>query len=99
MPAFGSYIPQIDMQDANFEGDLFGGLEGMDGGGKDILHHVAGEETTEVEGRFCKAVTDEPLAHLADHGQIVVDTRDDEVGEFHPDASLFHGEDGVEDWL
>jgi hypothetical protein len=52
-----------------------------------------------VEGRLCKAVTDEPLAHLADYGHIVVDARDDEVGEFNPDTRLFHGEDGVEYWL
>ena len=52
------------MLDAGVEGNLLGGLESLDGGGGSALHLVAGEETTEVEGRFCKAVTDEPLAHL-----------------------------------
>ena len=87
------------MQDASLEGGLLGGLEGLDGRGRDILHLVAGEETAEVERRFGEAVGDEPLAHLTDHAHIVVDARDDEVGEFEPHARLFHGEDGVEHWL
>ena len=87
------------MLDACVEGDLLGCLEGMDGGGRNILHLLAGKETAEVEGRLCEAVADEPLAHLADHGHIIVDARDDEVGEFDPYARLFHGEDGVEHGL
>ena len=87
------------MLDASVEGDLLGGLESLDGRGKDILHLVAGEETAEVEGRLCETVADEPLAHLADHVHVVVDARDDEVGEFDPYARCPHGEDGVEHWL
>jgi len=87
------------MLDTSVEGGLLGGFEGLDGRGRDILHLVAGEETAEMERSICEAVADEPLTHLTDHAHIVVDARDDEVGEFDPHARLFHGEDGVEHWL
>ena len=81
------------------EGDLFGCLEGLDGCGGNILHLIAGEESAEMERSISEAVGDEPLAHLADHGHIVVDARDDEVSEFDPYVRLFHGENSVEHWL
>ena len=84
------------MLDACVEGDLLGGLEGMAGGGRDVLHLEAGEETAEMEGRFCEAVVNEPLAHPTDHVHIVVDGRNDEVRQFDPHARIAHGEDGVE---
>lgn len=87
------------MLNTRLEGDLLGRLEGLNGGGEDVLHLIAGEKTAEVEWGIGEVVGDEPLTHLADHGHIVVDARDDEVGDFHPDASLLHGEDGVEDRL
>ena len=76
--------------------DLLGSAEGLNRCGLKVVHLITGEETREVEWGLGKTMGDEPLAHLADHGQIVVDARDDEVGEFYPYACLFHGEDGIE---
>ena len=76
--------------------DLLGSTEGLDRSGLEVVHLVTGEETREVEWGLGKTMGDEPLTHLADHGQVVVDARDDEVGEFYPHTSPLHGEDGVE---
>ena len=41
-------------------------------------------------------VVDHPLAKVANGVHVVVDARDDEVGQFDPYACIVHGEDGVE---
>lgn len=71
-------------------------VEGMEGCGRKVLHFVAGKEAAEVERGAGKAVVDEPATHAPNHRHVVVDVRDDKVGEFQPHASLLHGEDGVE---
>ena len=71
----------------------------MEGCRRDVLHLVAGKEAAEVEWGFGEVVVSEPTAHLADHLQLVVDARNQEVGEFYPHAGIAHGEDGVEDGL
>ena len=43
-----------------------------------------------------KTVRDKPTAHLTDHIHIIVDTRNDEVGEFYPHPGFVHRKDGVE---
>ena len=46
-----------------------------------------------------KVVVDEPTTHLADHVHVVIDTRNDEVGDLDPHTGIAHGEDGVENGL
>ena len=87
------------MLNAFFLSDALGGAER---GGRRLWcveKTVAGEETGEVEWGIGQLVVNEPTAYLADHVHVVVDIRDDEVGNFDPHASLLHGEDGVEDGL
>ena len=60
------------------------------------MHFVAGEETAEVEWGISKPIVCNPLTHASNHCHIVVDGRDDEVGEFDPYACIPHGENGVE---
>ena len=87
------------MLDALFLSDLSGSTEGMDRCGLKVLHLIAGEKTREMERGVGKVIGNEPLAHLTDHVHIVVDSRDNKVGELYPHASPLHGEDGVEDGL
>ena len=87
------------MLNAFFLSDALGGAER---GGRRLWcveKTVAGEETREVKWGIGQLVVDEPTAHLADHVHIIVDIRDDKVGDLDPHASLLHGEDGVEDGL
>ena len=49
-----------------------------------------------MEWYFSEVILPEPTAHPTDHLHVVVDTWDDEVGEFYPDAGLLHGKDSVE---
>ena len=87
------------MPDAGCFCDLSGGTECMDGRWGNVLHLKAGEEAAEVERGIGKTVIDEPAAHLTNHIHIIIDTRDDEVGEFYPDSGIAHGKDGVEHGL
>ena len=41
----------------------------------------------------------EPSTHLTNHFHIIVDARNDEIGDLNPHTSIMHGKDGVEDWL
>ena len=65
----------------------------------DVLKFVAGEKAAEVEWGVGEVIIGEPTAHLSDHLEVIVDTRNDEIGEFDPYAGLFYGEDGVEHGL
>ena len=87
------------MPDALLLSNLLGSTEGMDGCGLKVVHLIAREESRKMEWGVRKTMGNEPLAHLTDHVHIVVDSWDNEVGEFYPHASLLHGEDGVEDGL
>ena len=87
------------MGDAFLLGDALGGAKGLERCRRDILEFVAGKETAEVEWGVGEMIVDEPAAHLTDHGEVVVNSRDDEVGNLNPDACIAHGEDGVEDGL
>ena len=78
---------------------MAGSAKGMKGSGRQVEHAVSGEETAEVQGLVGKAVVDQPATHATNHLHVVVDLRDDEVGELYPHASIAHGEDGVEDGL
>ena len=84
------------MPDALLLSNLLGSTEGMDGCGLKVVHLIAREEAREMEWGVSKTMGNEPLAHLADHIEVVVDARDHEVGDFYPHTCLFHGEDGVE---
>ena len=48
-----------------------------------------------MEWGIGKTVLDEPTTHLANHVHIIVDTRNDEVGEFYPHPGFVHREDSV----
>ena len=61
-----------------------------------MVHAVSGEETVEVEGHVGKAIVHEPAAHAAYHVHVIVDSGDDEIGEFYPHACVVHSKDGVE---
>ena len=87
------------MGDAFLLGDALGGAKGLERCRRDILEFVAGKETTKVEWGVGEMIVDEPATHLTDHGEVVVNSRDDEVGDLDPDACIAHGEDGVEDGL
>ena len=65
--------------------------------GRQILHLIAREEPTEMEGSVGKSVFDEPATHATYHVHIVVDAGDDEVGQLYPHTGITHGQDGVED--
>ena len=60
---------------------------------------VAWKETAEMEWGIGKTVGYEPVAHQTNHIHIIVDARDDQVGELYPNAGLLHGEDSVENGL
>ena len=49
-----------------------------------------------MEWGIGKTVFDEPLTHPANHFHIIIDARDDKIGDFYPYTSIMHGEDGVE---
>ena len=79
------------------ESNLAGGMKSVDGSRREFLHAIAGKESAEVERGISKAVLCQPTTHTANHLHVVVDGRDNEVGQFYPYAGLLHGEDGVED--
>jgi hypothetical protein len=85
--------------DTLFLGDALGGAERGERGRRCVKKSVAWEETAEVEGGVGEVVAGEPTAHLAYHVHIVIDARNDEVGELYPHARIAHSEDGVEDGL
>ena len=84
------------MCDALLLSHLLSGSECLDGGGGLVWHLITREEATEMEWGVGKMVLDEPTAHLTNHVHIIVDIRNDEVGEFYPHPGFVHGEDGVE---
>lgn len=64
-----------------------------------VPHFIVWEEPAQMQGMVGHAVVDYPAAHLANYGHVVVQTRNDEVRQFYPHASVVHGEDGVKDGL
>lgn len=84
------------MSDAFILCDFLGVLQRRDGSRRNILHFVAGEEAAEVQGLVGQSVVHYPVTHSTDHLHIVVHTRDDEVRQLYPHASIVHRQDGVE---
>ena len=71
----------------------------MKGCGRQVVHLIAGKETAEVQGLVGKVVVDYPTAHATNHLHVVVDGRDEEVGEFYPYTGVMHRKNGVEHGL
>jgi hypothetical protein len=60
---------------------------------------VTREETTEVEGIISKSMPHKPSAHVADKLLVIIDFRDEEIGNFQVYAHLFESQQGVENRL
>lgn len=86
------------MLDAFLEGDALSCFQGGKGCRRQVLHPVAWEEPAEMERCVGQTMSHQPLTHLPDHIHIVVNGRNEEVGQFYPHPCLLHGKDGVEHW-
>ena len=87
------------MFDTLFMCDSFCRFQRSDWSGRYVFHSILREEAAEMKWRISKLVFHHPSAHTAYHVHVVVDSRNDKIGQFYPYASISHREDGVEHCL
>ena len=90
------YVADVDVVQAGVQGLVARPLQRDGRGGRQVAQAVQRREAAEVQRGVLAQVVAYPYGHAPDHGQVVVEGGDQQIGHLQPHAFLALGHQGVQ---